>query len=271
VRTAPWTGPGQAGPQRVRSRGHRAGAPSGEATDAELIGVTAGAVGVGAAIAAKAALSRGLDRTVIIEDDSLKGPAGPSSRRCSPGGAAHRDVDLVVTGDSSVDVAAKMVPTLLAGELGWPAVAEVNELTGERARCGCSAPSRRRPGAGDLRPGCPGGGRGCRGAARTRHEGPPRGGQEAGRASRSRQPQRAREKRGADGDEHVAAGAEARKGQIIDTTDRLRPPSSWFRRCTAPGPVMASTVLPAPWPALCWLAAREKGLDSERERLDRRR
>ena len=41
------------------------------------------------------------------------------------------DVDLVVTGDSSVDVAAKMVPTLLAGELGWPAVAEVNELTGE--------------------------------------------------------------------------------------------------------------------------------------------
>ena len=33
------------------------------------------------------------------------------------------DVDLVITGDSSVDVAAKMVPTVLAGELGgrpWP-------------------------------------------------------------------------------------------------------------------------------------------------------
>ena len=56
-----------------------------EATGAELIGVTAGDTGVGAAIAAKAALSRGLDRTVIIEDASLKGPAGPSSRRCSPG------------------------------------------------------------------------------------------------------------------------------------------------------------------------------------------
>ena len=41
------------------------------------------------------------------------------------------DVDLVVTGDSSVDVAAKMVPTALAGELGWPAVAEVTSITGQ--------------------------------------------------------------------------------------------------------------------------------------------
>ena len=41
------------------------------------------------------------------------------------------DVDLVVTGDSSVDVAAKMVPTVLAGELGWPAVAEVTAVSGQ--------------------------------------------------------------------------------------------------------------------------------------------
>jgi len=41
------------------------------------------------------------------------------------------DVDLVVTGDSSMDVAAKMVPTVLAGELGWPAVAEVTSVTGK--------------------------------------------------------------------------------------------------------------------------------------------
>jgi len=41
------------------------------------------------------------------------------------------DVDLVVTGDSSVDVAAKMVPTVLAGELGWPAVAEVTAVAGQ--------------------------------------------------------------------------------------------------------------------------------------------
>jgi len=40
-------------------------------------------------------------------------------------------VDLVITGDSSVDVAAKMVPTALGGELGWPAVAEVTSVTGQ--------------------------------------------------------------------------------------------------------------------------------------------
>jgi electron transfer flavoprotein beta subunit len=41
------------------------------------------------------------------------------------------DVALVITGDSSVDVAAKMVPTVLAGELGWPAVAEVTAVAGQ--------------------------------------------------------------------------------------------------------------------------------------------
>jgi len=30
-----------------------------------------------------------------------------------------------------VDVAAKMVPTVMAGELGWPAVAEVTAVTGQ--------------------------------------------------------------------------------------------------------------------------------------------
>ena len=149
-----------------------------EATGAELIGVTAGATGVGAAIAAKAALSRGLDRTVIVEDDSLKGAGRAELAAVLAGAVRHiGDVDLVVTGDSSVDVAAKMVPTLLAGELGWPAVAEVNELTGEAWHAsGATRHPGWRPGAGGLRPGRPGGGRGCRRAARTGHEGPPRGG-----------------------------------------------------------------------------------------------
>ncbi len=103
-----------------------------DATGAELIGVTAGGKGVGAAIASKAALSRGLDRVVIIEDESLR-EAGRSELAAVLAAAVRHigDVDLVVTGDSSVDVAAKMVPTVLAGELGWPAVAEVISLTGQ--------------------------------------------------------------------------------------------------------------------------------------------
>jgi len=106
-----------------------------EDAGAELIGVTAGAKGVGAPIAAKAALGRGLDRVVVIEDDSLTDVGRSELAAVLAETIRHiGDVDLVVTGDSSVDVAAKMVPTVLAGELGWPAVAEVTAVTGEAGK-----------------------------------------------------------------------------------------------------------------------------------------
>ena len=97
---------------------------------AELIGVTVGGKGVAAPIASKAALGRGLDRVVIVEDESLR-EAGRSELAAVLAEAIRHigDVDLVITGDSSVDVAAKMVPTVLAGELGWPAVAEVTAVS----------------------------------------------------------------------------------------------------------------------------------------------
>jgi electron transfer flavoprotein beta subunit len=103
-----------------------------DAAGAELIGVTVGGKGVGTPIAAKAALGRGLDRVVIVEDESLA-DAGRSELAAVLAEVIRHigDVDLVVTGDSSVDVAAKMVPTVLAGELGWPAVAEVTSLAGQ--------------------------------------------------------------------------------------------------------------------------------------------
>jgi electron transfer flavoprotein beta subunit len=102
-----------------------------EEAGAELIGVTVGGKGVGAPIASKAALGRGLDRVVIVEDESLA-EAGRTELATVLAEAIRHigEVDLVITGDSSVDVAAKMVPTVLAGELGWPAVAEVTAVTG---------------------------------------------------------------------------------------------------------------------------------------------
>jgi electron transfer flavoprotein beta subunit len=101
-------------------------------TGAELIGVTVGAKGVGTPLACKAALARGLARVVVVEDDSLKGAGQAELAAVIAAVVRHiGDVDLVITGDSSVDVAAKMVPTVLAGELGWPAVAEVTEVTGQ--------------------------------------------------------------------------------------------------------------------------------------------
>ncbi len=103
-----------------------------EATSGELIGLTAGAKGVGVPIACKAALSRGLDRVLVVEDDTLQG-AGTAELAAVLAGAVRHigDVDVVITGDSSVDVAAKMVPTVLAGQLGWAAAAEVTAVSGQ--------------------------------------------------------------------------------------------------------------------------------------------
>jgi len=103
-----------------------------EATGAEVIGLTAGTTQVNATLARKSALSRGFDRAVIVADDSLEG-AGTSQLAAVLAAAVRHigDVDLVITGDSSVDVGAKMVPTVLAGQLGWPAVCEVTAVSGE--------------------------------------------------------------------------------------------------------------------------------------------
>jgi electron transfer flavoprotein beta subunit len=101
-----------------------------EQNGAELIGVTVGGKGVGAPIAAKAALARGPDRAVIVEDEALAGAGTAELAAVLAEVIRHiGDVDLVITGDSSVDVAAKMVPAVLAGELGWPALAEVTAVT----------------------------------------------------------------------------------------------------------------------------------------------
>jgi len=117
------------------------------ATGAELIGVTVGGKGVAVPIASKAALSRGLDRVVIVEDESLAG-AGRSELAAVLAAVIRHigEVDLVITGDSSVDVAAKMVPTVLAGELGWPAVAEVAAVSGTGVEAGAVRVERAVPG-----------------------------------------------------------------------------------------------------------------------------
>jgi len=101
-------------------------------TGGEVVGLTAGAKGVDASMARKAALSRGFDRAVIVADDSLEG-AGTTQLAAVLAAAVRHigDVDLVITGDSSVDVGAKMVPTVLAGQLGWPAVGEVRAVSGQ--------------------------------------------------------------------------------------------------------------------------------------------
>ncbi|GIG24353.1 electron transfer flavoprotein subunit beta/FixA family protein [Cellulomonas denverensis] len=102
-----------------------------DATGAELIGISVGGADAGSPMARKAALSRGLDRAVILADDAL---AGADTTRTGLALAALvqriGDVDLVLTGDSSVDVGAQLVPAVLAGALGWPALTGVTAVSG---------------------------------------------------------------------------------------------------------------------------------------------
>src|ERR1035438_4344287 len=75
-----------------------------DATGGEVIGLTAGPTRVDASLARKAALSRGFDRAVIVADDALEG-AGTTELAAVLAAAVRHigEVDLVITGDRSVD------------------------------------------------------------------------------------------------------------------------------------------------------------------------
>ena len=91
-----------------------------DATGAQVVGVTVGAASIDTSLARKAALSRGLDRLVIVADDRLAGADG--TRLAAVLAAVVRrigDVDLVLAGESSVDVTEGQVAMTLAGQLGW--------------------------------------------------------------------------------------------------------------------------------------------------------
>lgn len=89
----------------------------------ELIGVSIGGAETASSMARKAALSRGLDRLVVLADNDLEDAGTLQTARALT--AVIREVgevDLVITGDSSVDVGAQMVPAVLGGLLEWPTV-----------------------------------------------------------------------------------------------------------------------------------------------------
>lgn len=100
-----------------------------DATGGEVVGLSVGAAAIDTPLARKAALSRGLDRLVLVADDALADATG--TQLAAVLAAAVRaigDVDLVLTGDSSIDVAAGQVPLTLAGELGWLGLAAVTSV-----------------------------------------------------------------------------------------------------------------------------------------------
>lgn len=100
-------------------------------TGAELIGLSVGGPAATSSMARKAALSRGLDSLVTVTDPSLEGAAATLTGVVLAAAVARiGDVDLVLTGDSSVDLGAQLVPSVVAGVLGWAAVSQVTAVSG---------------------------------------------------------------------------------------------------------------------------------------------
>ncbi len=100
-----------------------------DAAGGELVGVSVGGADVVSSLARKGALSRGLDRAVLVGDAPAEA-RGPLSTGRALAALVDRlgDVDVVLAGDASVDVAAGVVPGVLAGELGWPTLSQVTAV-----------------------------------------------------------------------------------------------------------------------------------------------
>lgn len=97
-----------------------------DATGAELVGVSVGRAEVASSMAKKAALSRGLDRGVLVADDAVAGWNFTQVAAALAKLVGRVDgADIVITGEASVDENAKMVPAILAGFLRWPAFQSV--------------------------------------------------------------------------------------------------------------------------------------------------
>lgn len=98
---------------------------------AEYVGLSVGTSAVGAPLATKAAMSRGLDRGLVLADDATAGWTATQVAAALAALARRADARIVLTGDASVDENAKVVSALVAGHLGWPCLQEVTAVTSD--------------------------------------------------------------------------------------------------------------------------------------------
>lgn len=100
-----------------------------DATGGEVVGLSVGTAASDSPLARKAALSRGLDRLVLVADDALAGvgSTGTAATLAAAIGAIG-GVDVVLAGPESVDHGDRQVPLTLAGYLGWTGLASVADV-----------------------------------------------------------------------------------------------------------------------------------------------
>lgn len=95
---------------------------------AELIGLSVGGPDAGLPAARKAALSRGLDRLMLVADERSAGLDALASGQALAVLARQAGADLVLTGDASLDAGSRIVGPVLAGVLGWTPLASVSAV-----------------------------------------------------------------------------------------------------------------------------------------------
>ncbi|MCI1675405.1 MAG: electron transfer flavoprotein beta subunit/FixA family protein [Ancrocorticia sp.] len=103
-----------------------------QACGGSAVGVSVGTAAVGTSLAKKSVLSRGLDKAVVVADDATAA-WNPTEVGAALGELVKHvaDARLVITGDSSVDEGAKLMPALIAGALGWPCFEDVSAISVE--------------------------------------------------------------------------------------------------------------------------------------------
>lgn len=95
----------------------------------EVVGVSVGGAALASPMALKTALSRGLDRAVVVADEVLDGAGTTATAMALAGVIRHLgEVDLVLAGDCSIDTGARLVPAVLGGFLGWPVLTDVTAV-----------------------------------------------------------------------------------------------------------------------------------------------
>ncbi len=110
-----------------------------DAVGTDLVGVSVGTSAVKASLAKKAVASRGPDRLRVVARDEASGWNATETARVLAGLVSGvEDVDIVLTGEASVDEGAALMPALIAGVLGWPCFEDIESVekteTGLRLR-----------------------------------------------------------------------------------------------------------------------------------------
>ena len=100
-----------------------------ESDGSEVIGVSVGSAAVASSLAKKAAMSKGLDRGILVADDAVN-DFSPNEVASVLAGLVKRveDADVVITGDSSIDDGGRIMSGLVAGYLGWPCCQQVRNV-----------------------------------------------------------------------------------------------------------------------------------------------